>query len=56
MTSTRQIATAAAFLFALTLSALHASQTVSNGGSIEAADGAAWEYGNGVLTLSGSGA
>ena len=55
MTSTRQIATAAAFLFALTPSALHASQTVVEGVSIEAADGSPWEYANNVLTLSGRG-
>ncbi|MBQ3344042.1 MAG: hypothetical protein IJG84_19240 [Kiritimatiellae bacterium] len=55
MTSTRQIATAATCLFVLTSSALHASQTVIEGVSIEAADGSAWEYANDVLTLSGRG-
>ena len=55
MTSTRQIATAATCIFVLTSSALHASQTVIEGVSIEAADGSAWEYANNVLTLSGRG-
>ena len=55
MTSTRQIATAATCIFVLTSSALHASQTVVEGVSIEAADGSAWEYANDVLTLSGRG-